>query len=408
MVSLAPLGRNKVKKGTEKTTKPTKPRMTIVLTGSTGSLGNYLLDALIRDPKVERVICLNRSSDAEQRQWKSHRIRGLSTELGPPKVEFLQCDVAKDFLGLSEAIYRYLSMEVTHIIHNAWPVDFNRAFASFEPQIRGVKQFVDFATRCTYDVTLFFVSSISVVARWGAMPGSRERVPEKVIEDWRVASMGYGQSKLVSERLLAEASRTTGVKTAICRVGQVGGPVLRGKMGQWNKQEWLPSLIASSKYLRVLPRTLGPLDNIDWVPVDILAKIVVDLLTGQTENSQRKTKSRNSTNAVYHIVNPNISSWYSLLPAVVKHLGGDLRVVEFREWVEMLQKSMSGTTNYELNPAAKLFDFYDGLRDKAVRFPKARSVTLETKQTVQCSSTLATLNKVSFGWMDLWMQQWAF
>ena len=405
MVAFLQPGRYKMKVGP---TKPTKPRMTVILTGSTGSLGNYLLDALVRSPKVERVICLNRSSDAEQRQWKSHRARGLSTELGPPKVEFLECDMARDFLGLSESIYLYLTSEVTHILHNAWPVDFNRAFSSFEPNIRGVKQLVDFASRCTYDASLFFVSSISVAARWGATPGSREKVPEKIIEDWRVAGMGYGQSKLVSERLLAEASKTTGLKTAVCRVGQVGGPVLRGKKGQWNKQEWLPSLIASSNFLRVLPRTLGPLENIDWIPVDHLAQVIVDLLPCQTEPSQNKMKGEKSTNAVYHIVNPNICSWNSVLPAVIKHLGGDVTVVEFKEWVEMLERSMSGTPNYERNPAAKLFDFYDNLRDKAVRFPKSRSVTLETKQTVRFSQTLATLEQVKFEWMDLWMQQWEF
>ncbi|KAF2234984.1 NAD(P)-binding protein [Viridothelium virens] len=405
MPSFTSFGTKKVNAPPEK---PTKSRMTIILTGSTGSLGSYLLDTLVRSSKVERVICLNRSSDAEQRQWKSHRARGLSTELGPPKIEFLECDTTKDFLGLSELVYSSLTSEATHILHNAWPVDFNRAFTSFEPQIRGVKQLLDFATRCTYDVTFFFISSISVAARWGATPGSRERVPEKIIEDWRVASMGYGQSKLVSERLLAEASKTTGVKTAICRVGQVGGPVLHGQNGQWNKQEWLPSLIASSKHLKLLPSSLGPLETIDWIPVDLLAQVVVDLLPCQMELSQRRSKSQTSSNAVYHIVNPRTCSWHSLLPAIVKHLGGDVAIVEFTEWVTALQKNMSETPDYALNPAAKLFEFYSNLADKAVRFPKARSVTLETKQTVQYSPTLRALNKVSFEWMDLWMQQWAF
>ncbi|KAI9662329.1 MAG: putative secondary metabolism biosynthetic enzyme [Bathelium mastoideum] len=299
-------------------------------------------------------------------------------------------------------------MDVTHILHNAWPVDFNRAFTSFEPQIRGVKHLLDFATDCRHDALLFFISSISVAARWGAMPGSRAKVPEKVIEDWRVASMGYGQSKLVSERLLAEASKTTGVKTAICRVGQVGGPVSYGQKGQWNKQEWLPSLIASSKYLQALPKSLGPLEDIDWIPVDHLAQILVELLTMETGQLRNDTKSRNSANTVYHLVNPNTCSWHTLLPAVVKHLGENLATVEFVEWVELLQKSMSETSNYELNPSAKLFDFFDDLRDKTVRFPKSRSVTLETKQTVRCSPTLAGLNKVDLNWMDLWMQQWKF
>lgn len=66
-------------------------------------------------------------------------------------------------------------------------------------------------------------------------------MPEKKIEDYNVAGMGYGTSKMVSENLLAEAAKH-GVGATVLRVGQVSGPVATaGGKGMWNKQEWLPT-----------------------------------------------------------------------------------------------------------------------------------------------------------------------
>ncbi|KAK1948791.1 hypothetical protein LY78DRAFT_687363, partial [Colletotrichum sublineola] len=53
----------------------------------------------------------------------------------------------------------------------------------------------------------------------------------------------------------------SGVPTAVVRVGQIAGPTLRD--GVWNRQEWLPTIIASSKYLGVLPGDLGNMSAVN-------------------------------------------------------------------------------------------------------------------------------------------------
>lgn len=50
-----------------------------------------------------------------------------------------------------------------------------------------------------------------------------------------------------------------------------------GKGSCWNKKEWLPILVANSKYLRNIPASLGPNDMVDWIPVDVLSKVLVDI-----------------------------------------------------------------------------------------------------------------------------------
>lgn len=88
----------------------------VILTGSTGSLGSYLLDALLSNNKVRRVFCLNRSADARERQIRDNKARGLKEDLLSGRVEFLQADLAKDRFGLPDVTYDELLENTTHII----------------------------------------------------------------------------------------------------------------------------------------------------------------------------------------------------------------------------------------------------------------------------------------------------
>ena len=69
-------------------------------------------------------------------------------------------------------------------------------------------------------------------------------MPEAAQPDFSVPTMGYGESKYVVEHLLEKAGEVSGVKSSICRIGQVGGPVIKG--GMWNKQEWLPTVSSTT------------------------------------------------------------------------------------------------------------------------------------------------------------------
>lgn len=89
--------------------------ITVLLTGSTGSLGSYILDTLYHDTNVSRIICLNRCADAAERHGRSGKSRGLSP-LSPARVDFLKADLSRSKLGLSEEVYRELVGSVTHII----------------------------------------------------------------------------------------------------------------------------------------------------------------------------------------------------------------------------------------------------------------------------------------------------
>ena len=94
-------------------------KLTVILTGSTGSLGSYLLDALLSSDRVSKIICLNRGVHSEDKQKKSMASRGLITEWTNDKVRFLTTDLSKARLGLSPDDYGLLVKETSYIIRKS-------------------------------------------------------------------------------------------------------------------------------------------------------------------------------------------------------------------------------------------------------------------------------------------------
>ena len=91
--------------------------LTVLLTGSTGSLGSYILDLLLADSRVTKVYSLNRISGSETRQRSLNATKGLSTNF--EKVTFLAADLASPLLGLSQDVYHEMLRSVHQIIRES-------------------------------------------------------------------------------------------------------------------------------------------------------------------------------------------------------------------------------------------------------------------------------------------------
>ncbi|KAJ9664384.1 hypothetical protein H2198_000313 [Neophaeococcomyces mojaviensis] len=394
--------------------KYSEPKKTVILTGSTGSLGSYILHRLIESASVEHIYCLNRSLDAERKQTEAHTSRGLSTDFD--RVSFIPFKAGATQFGISDAkVYQKLLHTVTHIIHNAWPVDFNTPLSSFEPHIAGVRDLAHFAAQSTYRARLFFVSSISSAMN---LVTAGLKVPEEILNGFNAPqAMGYAQSKYLSERLIALFAQRLGLDCTICRVGQIAGPVTKSQ-GSWNKVEWLPTLIDSSIKLGMIPDTLGAMgregEGIDWLPVDKLSDVITELALN-TNASPDITK-------VYHAVNPRGANWTDLLPAIEQYLqkngGRSLKKVAYKDWVDELA-TRAKTSDVRRVSGFRLLDFYQSLvgnepgdrrRDSGVFSDEERvhESPFELRKSLEASKTLAGLEAVSPAWMEMWMQQWQF
>ncbi|KAI1147615.1 hypothetical protein F4825DRAFT_436823 [Nemania diffusa] len=366
--------------------------LVVLLTGSTGSLGSYILKSLVDNPRISTIYCLNRPRVSQLK----------TTMISSTRVECFETDFSRPFLGLSQRQYTTLLDEATTIMHAAWRVDFNLAIDSFQIHVNAIRKLIDLSAQSHFKASIFFVSSIGTVSNWQSTAGGGDSVPEEIFTDWNVAqSIGYAESKSVAERLLDTAAKEIGVPTIVCRVGQIAGPTTAA--GIWPKQEWLPSLVASSKYIGKLPENLGRAEVIDWIPVDLLGQIMVELATTNSPQSQQAGAS------VYHVTNPKFTSWGELVPVIKSQIeeankgANAIELVPFESWLDELYKSVIITNpdNLAQNPAGKIIEYFRSLL-------KGTPIRLDTTNATKVSHTLRDLEAVHKGWVENWMRQWAF
>ncbi|KAI0794928.1 acetyl-CoA synthetase-like protein [Abortiporus biennis] len=325
----------------------------VLLTGSTGGLGSNTLAHLSSDPTVARIYAFNRAAKGsdpkshsrarlEERQMKVISNRGLVDEYMSSKVVMVEGDLIKPQFGLNEELYNELRNSVTHIIHLAWPVDFNLNLSSLEGAVQGVRHLVDFALSSPYTEMphVLFSSSVAVV-RNPLTPGFPKE--EHVLDPKVPAGSGYGESKWVAERILGIASEKTGLKTTSVRIGQLTGD----KTGYWNEKEWFPSLVKSGFFTRCLPDVPGN-GLVTWLPLYEAAQVL--------------TQMRNTDEPILHLASAHPVPWHDILAAIATEIGVPL--VSFDEWIKMLKETLSDTSVSEVehmnqNPALKLLEFYE-------------------------------------------------
>ncbi|OJD34983.1 ochratoxin a non-ribosomal peptide synthetase [Diplodia corticola] len=400
---------------------PMPARHTVVLTGSTGALGNFILQELLASPAVEHIYCLNRSDPptASTRQAQSFAERGAPTADFPHRVTFLQTDFSQPLFALPPATYAALAASATLFIHNAWAVDFNHALASYEPtHVAGVRRVVDFSLAAPHRPHIAFVSSVASVGNYPHLvhnnnhqtPGLAAQpvpVPETFIPtDALPLPQGYAESKHVAGRILAAAARRAGVSASIVRCGQLGGP--RGR-GVWNRHEWLPSIVRSSVSMGVIPAHLGNSDCVDWVPMDAAGRVVVEVALGRASGHERVVKGEGEGDMleVFHVQNPRAAAWPGLVPAICGWYGARGRKVEpvgFEEWLGELRKvPLTDADEVARKPGVKLVDFYEGLKAEGGALPR-----METARTREVSPCLRELGPVDAVLFENWMEQWGF
>ena len=395
----------------------------VILTGSTGGLGSHILHTLMNAP-VAHIYCLNRATDSVSLQEKRNRAYGLPTHADSKRVTFLTSDLSKVNLGLEPSVFNELQSKTTLIIHNAWPVNFNIPLPAFRPQLDGILNLIRFAADAAASPHLFFISSISSVMSYRS---DSLKTSEGIVSD--VSAPGpnaYAQSKYISEHILNHAAQRLSISSSIARVGQVAGAV--SHKGLWNTSEWFPSLVMSSFHLGAMPDDLGYMSVIDWVPIDLLAEVLVELALNadsrenQDLQPQSPTKGRitQTSPRIFHPLNPHSITWDIIYPMIASIFSSSttrkpLRTVSFSSWIEKVRQDMEATagSRKELreeelaealrqNPAAKLLDFYEGLLSGHERTPNR----LETRMTEAASGKMRGLERIKGEWIEKWVREW--
>ncbi|KAJ7730966.1 putative polyketide synthase [Mycena maculata] len=240
--------------GTRKLDEETPSSHTVLLTGSTGALGCHILAHFLADDNVRGVYALNRTSsdgvDIIDRQTTALQDQGLSPSLAySEKLTLLVGDSALDDFGLSVETMDELLSSVTHIMHNAWKVDFGPRLSEFGDLIIGTNRLLELAMKSKRSIPPSF-SFISAIGVYQNLHPSIVLAPESPIEDAKIAvRTGYGESKWVGERLVQIASQRGYLNANVIRVGQLTGSV----NGSWSTTHWFPALVQSGVHIGCLP-----------------------------------------------------------------------------------------------------------------------------------------------------------
>jgi len=358
---------------------------TVLLTGSTGSLGTNILASLQGLPasKLGRIYCLNRSEDAADRQAAS---LSAHQSLDRSRVAFLRGDFEDVTFGLDPEILAKLLAEVNLIIHCAWPVDFLAPLESFRPHLDRLRDLCRFACSSPHHPPVLFLSSLGI-----AYASDNFTVPEAVPDDFSTISGGYSQSKYVAERMVQEYADSTSLPAAVLRLGQLAGPVRSA--GVWPHREWFPTLLRASKHIGALPASLGHQNVIDWVPLDIASQIIVELADYVLEfNSHDAGRF-----LLFNIVNPRPVPW----SCVLAHLGDVARAsTESQHWVKMLRGSLARDAS---TPGRRLIGFYEKLFE-----PGRMIYTVHRRNLLAGSRTARGLRPANKEWLLRWLDQWGY
>ena len=364
--------------------------LTVALTGTTGSLGSFLLDQYMSDPRIATIYCLNRSTTAEQ-QWRSRSSFYNRVDPSKTTLRFVTIDFGHKTLGLDHSHYASIAHECDLVVHNAWKVDFNLDVSSFADIIQTVCTFANWSISSARRPRCVFISSISSVGPWDAAFEDGASIPEEPVENLSAAlPVGYGESKRIAECLLDKAATNFDANISVLRVGQIAGAT-SSTGTNWAQREAIPSLLKTSKAMGIVPNDL-PL--VDWIPVDTVAKIVSEISLGKLQDHS-KNRLR-----YYHVVNPKPVSWLEFLPQVERYCGSNARAVPLQEWFEKLSTfDHTNSNDVTLYPALKISKFF------SIIASSTPTVWYRTSACVEASKTMAELGPVDQHLMDIWLKQ---
>ncbi|KAL4962179.1 uncharacterized protein BDV14DRAFT_202996 [Aspergillus stella-maris] len=311
---------------TPRTAGPSK-HACVLVTGATGSLGSNLIAHLVRLPSVKSVICLNRQSKAapEVRQLEALAVRKLHLSAAEEsKLVVIESDTTKNQLGLSNEQWNYIRERVTHIVHNAWPMNGLKPLPTFEGQFCVLLGLINLASHIAVlgesTVRFQFISSIGTVNQGGAKEGHSQ------ID--KVMTNGYNEAKFVCERMLQETLQRypASFEAMIIRPGQISGS---SKTGYWNTLEHFPAMAKSSQHIGAFPALTG---RMGWTPVDAAASIIADLLLDEGIPEE-----------IYHVDHPVGQDWASVVDVFAAKLG--VNTLPFRDWLERVRQHESSKEN---------------------------------------------------------------
>ena len=293
----------------------------VFLTGATGFLGAFLLDALLSRTEAE-IHCLVRprkAVDADPAAPVRANLQryGLWQPARAERIVPVVGDLSKPLLGMAEEDFHALARSLDLVVHNGAAVNLIYPYAGLKPaNVNGTREVLRLA--CLYKT-----KPVHYVSTNGIFPPGTPLCEEDVDLDALAEARedGYGQSKWVAEKLVWEAAGR-GLPVAVYRPGNISG---HSTSGASNPRDFQGALIVESLRLGKAPQLDGW--RMEMTPVDFVSHAICHLAGEPGALGQ-----------VFHLVDPNpvpaerVFAW-------LEELGYPLERLDYPDWLEALRES---------------------------------------------------------------------
>jgi amino acid adenylation domain-containing protein/thioester reductase-like protein len=288
----------------------------VLLTGSTGFLGAFLLHELLARTNAN-VYCLVRAASTDEaRKRIEATLGGLSLEQYRSRSRIVPVpgDLSRPLLGLSAAQFDALASRLDLIYHNGAMVNAIYPYSVHKPSnVVGTHEVLRLASRIRVK-PVHYVSTTGVVAP--PIETSSDVILEEAdLDQSGMPVDGYSQSKWVAEQVVREA-RTRGLPVCIYRPGRISG---HSHNGVSNDGDLFSIILKTCIELGQVPE-LETSAMTDLVPVDYVSRALVHL-----------SLQEESLGRVFHLVHPRPVAWSKLMEWIVE-FGYPLRQVPLARW----------------------------------------------------------------------------
>lgn len=149
-----------------------------------------------------------------------------------------------------------------------------------------------------------------------------------------------------------------------------------------------------------VPSSFGPsLSSVDWLPIDLLAEMLLELSLQDSKRCRGTDdvdmSDGGSPARVFHLLNPRPVAWTSLLLTISSALvtsrsnRKDIETVSLGAWTCKVRASAEACDGsdveamLEVNPAAKILKFFEGLEEGKTRPAFRLAETMETSSKLR-------------------------
>jgi len=294
----------------------------ILLTGSTGFLGAYLIRALLKGShgKDITIYCHARAENEEKAMERivanmkffkcwDERFRG--------RLVAVPGDLTKTNLGMEKELYDSLKREIDSVYHNGAVLNFLSSYNRLKPtNVGGTVEALRFAS-AGKPKYFHYVSSYSVF-------DNPSHFGKTVTETDPLTSpdgyfLGYSETKWVSEKLVAEAANR-GLRTAVYRPGEIVGG---RKEGVWKLEDMISRTLVGCIQMRAVPK----MDiSLPLTPVDFVSSAIASI-SCQSEAIGKK----------FNIINKHLISTGEI-GGFIKKAGFRFSILPYETWCDRLVK----------------------------------------------------------------------